>query len=486
MKKRLSPRTIRALKPGKDGIRHGDVVMDDITPNFGVRILGTAERPQHTFCVVARFPGRPHPTRAAIAPFVFDKDDEAVGAESLKAARAKARRWIRLIEEHRDPRLEEARKREAMIREQATTVGAVAGDFITQKLRTEIADTSDKTGSVVIDGKHWRYLERRGADVEREIRKELRAWWPRPISEITRGDITRIIKAKAKTAPASARNLLGHLRRLFQWAIDQDSYDIQMSPVSGIKPTAIIGEKIARDRVLDDTEFRAFWIAAGRLPYPQGPMFQLLALTGCRLAGVSDARWSEFSPVVRDAIRRSGDHPVDWAQFSTNDLWWTIPATRVKGKNSKARPFMVPLTVDMLKILETLPSFAGGPFLFSRTGGETPAVISTEIKGDLDAKIFEVLRELAQQRGAEPDSVELQPWVTHDLRRVVRSALSRLRVPQEVAETVLGHVRPGIQGVYDQHTYFDEKRDALLKWGALLRSIVEPSAPTSNVVTLRA
>ena len=68
MKKRLSPRTIRALKPGKDGVRHGDVVMDDITPNFGVRIFGTAEIPQHTFCVVARFPGRPHPTRAAIAP----------------------------------------------------------------------------------------------------------------------------------------------------------------------------------------------------------------------------------------------------------------------------------------------------------------------------------------------------------------------------------------------------------------------------------
>jgi integrase len=463
MKKRLSPRTIRALKPGKDGLRHGDVVMDDITPNFGVRVLGTAERPQHTFCVVARFPGRPHPTRAAIAPFVFDKDDDGVGAESLRAARSKARHWIRLIEENRDPRLEEARKREAKIKEQATTFGAVAEDFIREKLPSE----------------------RRGADVEREIRKEFKSWWPRPISEITDEDIIRIIRAKAKKAPASARNILGHAKRFFQWTVDQRTYGLKVSPAAGIGPKAILGEKIARERVLDDVEFRAFWLASDMLPYPQRPMFQLLALTGCRLAGVSDARWSEFSPVVRDAIRRRGGNPVDWAQFSCDDLWWTIPSSRVKGKNSKARPFMVPLTSDMLAILETLPLFAGGDFLFSRNGGETPAVVATEIKDNLDAKMLDALRELAQQRGDDPDAVELLPWVTHDLRRVVRSALSRLRVPQEHAEAVLGHVRPGIQGVYDQHNFFAEKREALLKWGALLRSIVEPAPTASNVVALR-
>ena len=56
----------------------------------------------------------------------------------------------------------------------------------------------------------------------------------------------------------------------------------------------------------------------------------------------------------REAIQRRGQ-PTDWTQFSPDDLWWTIPSSRVKGKDSKARPFMVPLTVDMLKILESLP-----------------------------------------------------------------------------------------------------------------------------------
>jgi integrase len=461
MKKRLSPRTIKALRPGKDGVRHGDVVMDDITPNFGIRVLGTAERPQHTFCVVVRFPGRPHPTRAAIAPFVFDKDDDSVGAECLRAARNKARRWIRLIEEHRDPRLEESRAREAKLKEQAMTFGAIAEAFIADKLPGE----------------------RRGGDVEREIRKEFRLWWPRPISEITRSDVLAIIKAKKKTAPSAARNILGHARRLFSWAIDQDEFDIELSPAAGISPKSIIGEKTSRERTLDNIEFRAFWLAADSLPYPQGPMFKLLALTGCRLAGVSDARWSEFSPVVRDAIRRRGDDPVDWTQFSPDDLWWTIPSERVKGRNGRARPFMIPLTADVLKLLESLPSFTSGDYLFSRNGGASPAVVSTEIKDDLDAKMSDALRQLAQQRGDDPD--ELKPWVTHDLRRVVRSALSRLRVPSEHAEAVLGHVRPGIQGVYDQHDFFSEKRDALLRWNDDIRRIVNPSPTMSNIVALR-
>jgi integrase len=469
MRKRLFPKTIRSFKPGKDGVRHGDILMDELAPNLGVRVLGTTDRPEWSFVFVSRFPGRLSSARVKIGRFykaVSDTESEkAAELASLQTAREKAWRWHQMISDGRDPRVELARQHAKEAKRQAMTFGAAAEDFIREKLPTE----------------------RRGTAVAREIRKELKTWWPRPISEIGKSDVLAIIKAKKKTAPASARNILGHIKRLFQWAIDQDSYDIELSPAAGIKPTAIIGEKIARDRALDDVEFRAFWLATDRLPYPQGPMFKILALTGCRLAGVSDARWSEFSPVVRDAIRRHGDgQSVDWDQFAHDELYWTIPAARVKGKNSKARPFMVPLTLDMLKLLESLPSLSGGDFLFSRNGGETPAVVSADVKDDLDAKMLDALRELAQQRGTDPAGVELTPWVTHDLRRVVRTALSRLRVPQEVAETVLGHVRPGIQGVYDQHSYFDEKRDALIRWTALLSSIVNPSPTTSNVITLRA
>jgi len=49
---------------------------------------------------------------------------------------------------------------------------------------------------------------------------------------------------------------------------------------------------------------------------------------------------------------------------------------------------------------------------------------------------------------------------------------------------VLAHARPGIKKVYDQHDYIDEKRDALERWAARLKHIVNPEP--SNVVQLRA
>jgi integrase len=484
MRKRLSPRTIKALKPGKDGLRHGAVIMDDLTPNLGVRILGTAKRPQHTFVLVTRFPGRTQPTRAALA--AFDKRDDEAAAASLRAARRKAIDWLAQIEQGRDPRLEEARQREAQIRTQATVFGAVTEDFITEKLRAEVTDINDRTNTVIIDGKHWRYLERRGADVEREVRKEFKSWWSRPITDIMDEDVIRVIKAKAKTAPASARNILGHAKRLFQWAIDQRTYGIKVSPAADIKPAAIVGEKVARDRFLKGDEVPAFWRAAARMPYPAGPVYQLLVLTGLRLGEVSDANWSEFAPVIVRAIRQSNGKPIDWSKFDQRQLTWTIPSARMKGRTGKARAHVVPLTPDMLKILETLPVFVGGgSFLFSRNAGRTPAVMSTEIKADLDRRMLRTLRALARRHGDDPAAVRLKPWVNHDLRRTVRSGLSQLKIAEEIREAVLAHTRGGIKGVYDQHDYLDEKRDALVQWGTRLRGIVEPPPATPNVIALR-
>jgi integrase len=68
----------------------------------------------------------------------------------------------------------------------------------------------------------------------------------------------------------------------------------------------------------------------------------------------------------------------------------------------------------------------------------------------------------------------------HDLRRTVRSELSALRVPHNVAEAILAHRPPGIVGTYNLHEYEDEKAEALEAWA---QSPV-PAAP-AKVVKLR-
>ena len=207
------------------------------------------------------------------------------------------------------------------------------------------------------------------------------------------------------------------------------------------------------------------WRTVGRLKYPYGPVYQLLILTALRLNEAADAHWSEFD--------------------LKNDVW-IIPASRMKGKNSKARPHAVPLTAEIKSILAELPRFNRGRFLFSTTFGEKPVWISNKIKDKIDARMLRTLRALARSRGEDASAVELAPWANHDIRRSVRSNLSRLRVAEEAREAVLAHVRPGIKGTYDVHDYLDEKREAITLWAARLRSIVAPPPASDNVIRMPA
>jgi integrase len=426
----LTDRLLRGLpkKPAPKG-KHYDV-MDSVVPGLGVRVSDTGHC---TFVLIARFPGGKNPTRRRLGE---------CGALALETARNTARQWLELIGKGRDPADVEEHARAAELRRQGNTFAAVAEDFIRDKLPTE----------------------RKGSEVERDIRRDLiSAWGKRPISEITRRDIRKLIVAKKAKAPAQARNMLGIIKRFFAWAVDKEDYGLEASPADTLKPSLIIGDKVSGDRILTNDELFALWRAAERLPYPHGQVYKILMLTALRLNEAADATWFEFN---------------------FTEKVWIIPAARMKGKYSKARPHAVPLTDDMLALLEKLPRFNSGDHLFSTTSGASPVWMTDKVKKRVDARMLRTLRALARRRGDDPDKVTLPRWVNHDIRRSVRSQLSRLKVSEEAREAVMAHVRPGIKGVYDRHDYLDEKRGALVAWESRLRSIVDP--PPANVVQFQA
>jgi hypothetical protein len=98
--------------------------------------------------------------------------------------------------------------------------------------------------------------------------------------------------------------------------------------------------------------------------------------------------------------------------------------------------------------------------------------------------MLRTLRAMARRRGDDPANVTFQHWTNHDIRRSVRTNLAKLRVPEHVSEAVLAHIEQGIKGVYNLYEYVDEKREALEKWGADLRTLTTP--PPVNVLKLRA
>jgi integrase len=412
-KHRLTDRGIKALKPAKSGTLYD--VMDAIVPGFGVRVSESGRR---TFILIARFPGSKNPTRRSLGVY---------GALSLEEARIKAREWLGLIQQGTDPKVKEERHRREELRKQQTTFASVAEDFIQRHVKGQ----------------------RRARDTEREIRKELIVRWDStPVSDISRDDVVRLIEAIAdRPAPYLAHVVLGHLRSLFNWAINRGTYGLESSPCDRVKPAAIIGPKVPRQRVLEDPELAFLWPASEALGYPFGPLYKLLLLTGARKSEVAEARWREF-----DLQKRA----------------WRVPPERFKSNATH----LVPLSDQAVAILEALPRFTKGDHLFSTTFGEKPVSGFSKAKARLDAMITEEL------------GSPLAHWVIHDIRRTVRTRLASLRVSDMVAEMIIGHGRKGLQRVYDQHSYETEMREALQLWANRLRDIVNP--PSENVVTLKA
>ena len=58
--------------------------------------------------------------------------------------------------------------------------------------------------------------------------------------------------------------------------------------------------------------------------------------------------------------------------------------------------------------------------------------------------------------------------------------MNRADVKSEHAERVLGHVIPGIEGIYNRHTYINEKAEAVRRLAALIETIINP--PGDNVL----
>jgi integrase len=402
MARKLTDTFIASLKPAPEAQRAS--FADTVVPGLKVRVTDKGAK---SYVLWRRYNGSKNPAARSLG---------TVGTITLADAREKARLWLKLIAKGEDPRAIERSEREAKQRSNDNTFGKAFEEYLVQ---------------------HVKGL-RKAADIEREMRKDLLSRWKdKPLAEISRRDVKAMVAAVKKRGPYQAHNLLGHTRTFFNWAIDTDDYGIEVSPCDHIKPGTTIGKKKSRTRILSDPEIKAFWFATGKLGYPFGTLFRLLLLAGQRRSEFAEASWPEFDREKKRIL--------------------TIPPERFKSDSEH----LVPLTGDAMALLETIPRWNAGDFLFSTTGGRTAINGFSYQKRKLDNIMI----------GALGD-IELKPWVLHDLRRTVRTRLASLKVRDEVAEMIIGHGRKGLQRVYDQHQYVEEMREGLEAWNAKLREIV--------------
>jgi integrase len=333
-------------------------------------------------------------------------------AVSIRSARAQAAGYIESIERGEDP-IKSFRDRAV---DRKDTVAVMISDYLAhakQEMRS------------------WRNAQ---WILNRHV---LQHWGERPVGKITERDARTLIaeiqrggatvkEALAKPANGAASEARKWGSMLFEWGRRHGR--VKLNPFKEVPAPKLR----PRQRFLTMDEARNVWRAAAKLRSPWGPAVQLLMLTGCRESEICSARWP-------------------WLDEKEGTL--VIPADHYKS----GRDFLVPLPSAARKILAGLPKWDGGSFVLSTTDGFKP------IAG-VNRKVLDQLHVEAEKLAG----ASIPRFALHDLRRTVRTHLSRLGVTEVVAELVLGHSLKGLQARYNVYGYAPEKGAALELWAAEL------------------
>lgn len=139
--------------------------------------------------------------------------------------------------------------------------------------------------------------------------------------------------------------------------------------------------------------------------------------------------------------------------------WWTVPREKLKtGRHDLAVDFRVPLVGRALAVVRRRLTLYQSGYLF-------PAKNHNAKCPHVEQKVVGVATYWTRPGTSNerlpadrPTILNIAPWAPHDLRRTVKTTLASMGCPEEVSEAVLGHMPPGIVGVYNRHTYDKERR----------------------------
>jgi integrase len=226
-----------------------------------------------------------------------------------------------------------------------------------------------------------------------------------------------------ENGPIMAERTLAYCSKLFNWheVADDTFRNPVVKGMSRIKPS-----ERARKRILSDDELKILW-ATTNTEQSFDRMIRFILLTATRRNEAANMVYSE----VTDGV-------------------WTIPPERSKSKVE----IVIPLSQAAQDILAAIPRTKNVDYVFA--AGWRPIADFSRCKSRLDAR------------------AGFTGWTIHDLRRTSRSLMARAGVSDEVGERCVGHILPGVLGIYNRHQYLDEKREAFGKLEAMVASIVLP------------
>lgn len=282
------------------------------------------------------------------------------------------------------------------------------------------------------------------------IRLHLFEPWPdlvqRPAADITMDDLIEVIARvvelgkrnaadKLRTHIAAAYNAAIKARQSPSAPAELRALKINSNPARDL--ATVENSKGVRERALSTAELRAYWRRIEALEGLHGACLRFHLLTGGqRITQLSRLKLKDYDPDLR-----------------------AVAMSDPKGRRTRPRVHLVPLTDQALKALEDMAPARLGDYLVSLTCGQTGVDYQ-----HLEKTFKKVVAAMEQAR-----ELEQGPFTLGDIRRTVETRLAAAGVSREVRGQLQSHGLSGVQmRHYDKHDYLEEKRQALgILWNLL-------------------
>lgn len=150
-------------------------------------------------------------------------------------------------------------------------------------------------------------------------------------------------------------------------------------------------------------------------------------------------------------------------------LWATLLKSETKNRNREgATDFRFPLVGRAAGVVRDRIAVNPGGFLFPgrhASGHLQQTNIQTQVHSRQPYS--------KTRPDWERERLSVTHWSPHDLRRTSRTLLAKMGCPDEIGEAILGHVTPGVAGVYNRYRYDAEKLQWLQRLAERLEAIVQ-------------
>jgi integrase len=266
--------------------------------------------------------------------------------------------------------------------------------------------------------------------------------------------LTRIVGAGA---PTVANDALRYMGRMFRMAVR--NHWIERNPAADFDLIDAGGEEAPRERWLTLEELEQLASAMRRTP--------------------NFGRENELSVwlLLALCVRKMELLSARWESFDLDTGVWTLDRESTKTRAS----IRIPLAPPVIAWLREARVFSfGKPQVF-------PARRLVRLRqGEPRRNRFEHV---------SPDTLNLAlkrlnvtgigHFTVHDMRRTARTHLAGLGVNRFVAERSLNHKLSNVEGIYDRHDYFAERRAALQAWAGLLERVERDASKTDRPKPVR-